>query len=210
MDATNRRHLLGFLRDPYDVLNNIGLVRWVSGLPITHMYAGLHASSIPFPERLERLTRKPLPTDKFRQMDPGTLGREFIEWYADHGLEWSHMATTAYDLSQHGSWPIARFGKLHDLHHVVTGIPPTRLGEIELQGLILGSGHPDFFSVLNVLLLPFLAVKAGSLTEGVLAFLRGVQRGRGCEDLLLFPYEDYWEFTLSGVRDLLGLPHPGV
>lgn len=210
MDQSDITSLLGFLRDPYDVQNNICLVRWISGLPITHMYAGLHASSIPFPGDLERLTRQPLPVDKFRQMDPGTLGREFFEWYVDHDLDWRHMVDIASWLSQQGAWPIARFGKLHDLHHVVTNIPPTRLGEIELQGMILGSGHPDFFSVLNVLLLPFLAVKAGSLAEGVLAFLRGVKRGRGCEDIVLFPYEEHWDTPLSRIRDWLGIPNPGV
>lgn len=194
-----------FFLDPYDVQNNtIDLVRQVSEWSVSHLYAGLHASSLTSSVELEALTRQPVPVHRLQQMPEGTLGREFLGWYTQSGMDLAHL-TTAYTLSQQGAWPIARFGKLHDLQHLVTGIPATRLGEIELQGMVLGTGHPDFFAALNVLLLPLLAYKSGDFVAGVAAFLRGVERGRGCEDLLLFPYENYWEFTLEEVRDLLGI-----
>jgi ubiquinone biosynthesis protein Coq4 len=119
------------------------------------------------------------------------------------------MHTEALDLSQRGAWPIARFGKLHDLHHVVLGIPPAPESEIELQAIILGTGHPDFFATLNVFTAPYVAWRGKGFWSGMFAFGRGVQRGRSLGDVFLFPYEDHWETPLTQVRAMLGIPTKG-
>ncbi len=206
MTLQDLRNLHRFFLDPYDVENVIRIIYWVSRWPASHLYAGLHASSLASSMELKQLTRQPLPVDRFQQMPEGSLGREFLEWYGRNGLDWKHMATGANKLNQHGAWPIARFGKLHDIQHLVTDIPATRHGEIELQGMVLGTGRPDFFAIANMVLVPFVSVRSGDFTEGMRSFLRGIKRGRGCEDLLLFPYENYWDSSLEEVRDLLNIP----
>jgi ubiquinone biosynthesis protein Coq4 len=209
MNLRDLRNLHRFWKNPYDAENAVRLILWVSGWTASHLYAGLYASRLASSVELERLTRQLLPVDRFQQMPEGTLGREFLEWYRRNGLDWEHMTAWTNTLSQHGAWPIARFGKLHDIQHLVTGIPTTKQGEIELQGMTIGmthrTGRPDLFALMNMFAVPFLSVKSGEFTKGMMSFLRGIERGRCCEDLLLFPYENYWDHNLEEVRDLLGI-----
>jgi hypothetical protein len=69
---------------------------------------------------------------------------------------------------------------LHDVHHMLTGYPPTWRGEAAIAGWELGSGgcgwHPLYW-------LDRLAFFLGGLVGAPTATLRGLRRGLGCRNL---------------------------
>jgi hypothetical protein len=99
------------------------------------------------------------------------------DWYPNH---------LVYLQSGGGKIPILpilrRHGPvvLHDVHHMLTGYPPTWTGEAAIAGWELGSGgcgwHPLYW-------LDRLSFFVGGLLTAPVATLRGLRRGLRCRNL---------------------------
>ena len=157
---------------------------------------------------VEALTRVPIPWSSFFKYHEGTLGRDLIQWYINNeetDPEVSGRAVALDDLSA------ARWLKVHDLTHMVTGIPPTKEGELMLIGFLLGTRSRTAIDLFNLSSLPFIAL-SGNLEVGVKPLIDGFFLGRKYPDVDLVghPYEWAWMTSTRQVRESLGLPADGL
>jgi len=90
---------------------------------------------------------------------------------------------------------------LHDVHHMLTGYPPTWKGEAEVAGWELGSGGCGwhFFYWLDRLFFLLVGFIAAPRTT-----LRAFARGRGSHNLFGMHTEGVLRMELEAVRDYTG------
>lgn len=196
-----------FLFNPFDGENNLALASELSRIPGLDAYARWHGRSLgPNNEPwFEAMTRKRLPWEKFKEMPKGTLGRELVEWCIANNIPKETRLDHLYEIDP---WPVARIYKVHDLQHMLLGFDLTPFAEIELQGVMLGTGHPDILALFNLMAVPYYCLRT-SIPIGTWMYWRGFVRGWGLPDLTMFPYEAYWESPIDDVRYILGIPGGG-
>ena len=131
-----------------------------------------------------------------------------MQWYIDYEETDPLISDKAVELKDLSA---ARWLKVHDLAHLVTGIPPTKEGELMLIGFLLGARSRTAIDLLNLTTLPFIAL-SGNLEVGVKPLLDGLALGRKYPDVDLIghPYEYAWMTSTRQVRESMGLPDDGV
>lgn len=200
--------LQAYWADPADVNNNLLLTQWIAQQPWARAYATFLANGAPDASYLATETRRPPPYAELADLPEGTLGREFVRWYETHDIPLDAQAL--WEVTQVGPWPVARFTKVHDLQHLITGLPPTLLGEMQLAGVLFGARRPGLFALLNHFGHPLAGWRKGAMWESMRAYQAGRLQGWFCgSDLLMFPYERFWEEQLLTCRQQLGIPLDG-
>lgn len=194
--------LIKFTKNPYDVDNNLRLV----DNPIATFLLRLMPKET-WRDR-ETLTRRPIPWSSFLKYHEGSLGRDLMQFYIDNKATDPYVSDKAVEIEDLSA---ARWLKVHDLTHLVTGIPPTKEGELMLIGFLLGTRSRTAIDLLNLSTLPFIAL-SGNLEVGVKPLIDGFILGRRYPDVDLVghPYEYAWMTSTRQVRWSLGLPEDGV
>ncbi|WVO23672.1 ubiquinone biosynthesis protein COQ4, mitochondrial [Cryptococcus decagattii] len=71
--------------------------------------------------------------EKLKELKRGTLGREYIEWLGDGGLEPESRAPVQYIDSPVLAYTMLRYRQTHDLYHTLFSLPPTLPHELSLK-----------------------------------------------------------------------------
>lgn len=176
----------------------------VGSIPPFRALARLHGRLRP---ELEEPTREPIPWRLLEELPANTLGGAMIKWIDEWGVTHPESVPGRLAWLEVDPWPLARFLKLHDFTHLVAGVDPTWVGELELQGYLLGTRRPDTVALLSPVSSALIALRGGRPVAGLRATVRGYRRARRRRpaDLLMYPYERRWWWRLEDVRAELGI-----
>lgn len=141
---------------------------------------------------------------------PGSFGAEYVRYLERHGFSPDERAEVRFVQDPSLAYVMTRYREVHDLWHVLAGLPPTVLGETAVKWLeLVQTGLP--MAALSALVAP------ARLSSGDRATLLGtyvpwaVSVGRSCVPLLTVRYEDRWHRPLEEVRKELRItPAPEV
>ncbi len=198
--------LVESLKDPYDPTKNIQLMSQLCRTPTGALWASLwesKAASSAEILHLRALTEQPLDLEEIASCTEGTLGHRYFQWLGEYGIPLQDQLDRLSGKIDQPPLYIARLLKTHDLHHIVLDIPPTKDGEIMLQGAISAlSSSPGPFEALTVPALPYLAARGhrGAFRAWKKGFDLGkALKGQGGVDPLVIPYEDLWKTQVSDI-----------
>eukprot|EP00178_Gracilaria_changii_P001042 TRINITY_DN1144_c0_g1_i1.p1 TRINITY_DN1144_c0_g1~~TRINITY_DN1144_c0_g1_i1.p1 ORF type:complete len:235 (-),score=62.60 TRINITY_DN1144_c0_g1_i1:154-858(-) len=144
-----------------------------------------------------------------RALPDGSLGREYARFMDSHGFTPEQRAPVREVHDAQQRWVLQRYRDVHDLWHVLSGLPTTLAGETAQK--MLEAAHTR------------LPVAALSVAGG-LARVRGAQRqallrhalpwalteGACCEELLALRYERFLAHDVQQLRQLWRLRAPPV
>lgn len=145
--------------------------------------------------------------DEFRTLPAGTLGREYARFMDVRGFSPEERAPVRFVEDAEEKWVLQRYRDVHDLWHLLTGMPTTVLGEL---------GQKWFEWVQTGLPVAGLSAMVGPLR------LKGDQRrvlmrdlvpwalksGAESTDLLAIRFENYLEEDLGVLRKKWGIVMP--
>lgn len=134
-----------------------------------------------------------------RELRDGSLGREYARFMDARGFEpEARDAVRFADNAQH-AWLLQRFRDVHDVWHVLTGLPTTFMGELAQKWFeLMHTGLP----------VCGLAAFGGPIrlthAERVVLVTRlvpwAMRCGRGAKELLAIRYEDYLDVQVEELR----------
>jgi ubiquinone biosynthesis protein Coq4 len=108
-------------------------------------------------------------------------------------------------------WASHRGRQIHDVLHIVTGYPPTILGEIGVFALL--SGNTLDYSCLFIAataMLGHLLLRPDNLGTELSVFANAWLHGRRARPILGVRFEDRFDESLFDLRTSLGLPRHGI
>jgi ubiquinone biosynthesis protein COQ4 len=195
------------LRDPSraDMVALLGEA--TAGLPLQRLTRRVAASSLAGREMVE--TRSParfpgldlsLPT--LRALPPGSLGAVYAAFMDTRGFDPHDRAAVHRELvpDKRDAWVLQRYRDVHDLWHVLTGMPTTVLGELAQKWFEAAhTGLP--VAVLSAAVGPA-RLKAGErrvLLRDLAPW--AVKAGNSAIELLAVRYEDHLHRDLNEVRN---------
>lgn len=85
------------------------------------------------------LTKKPfistasLNPVELREMPPGSLGKEYIEFMDHHHFSADDRSLVRFMNDPDEAYVMTRYRQIHDFWHVLTKLPPTLVGEVALK-----------------------------------------------------------------------------
>lgn len=178
---------------------------------------GLATSRLTFPRLLTRICMedeggrmlreqpaidsKHVDFDALRQLPGGTLGREYVRFLDDHGLD-PDLFQKPPGVPEIPAYVSQRLRQLHDVWHVLTGIAPDVPGELELQAFTFAqTGAALSF------LIGFFGTLRWSWQDPTLPLqvMRGYRLGKQAAFLPVVRVEELWDLPLEAVRARLGL-----
>jgi ubiquinone biosynthesis protein COQ4 len=136
------------------------------------------------------------------KLPPGTLGREYADFYRGRGLSPDDFQELPGVVSGDEAYVALRLRQSHDIWHIVTGIGTDVSGEIELQAFTFGQlGTPSSF------LLGFGgALRWAHATPGLISRVRRAHaRGRRAAFLAAVFWEEHFETAVAALKGRLGL-----
>lgn len=78
-----------------------------------------------------------ISVDKLRQLEEGTFGREIINFMDAHSFDPFKRPQVRYIEDEELAYVMQRYRQVHDLWHVLAGLPPTVLGEVAIKWMEL-------------------------------------------------------------------------
>ena len=163
------------------------------------------------PEARRLLDQRPtlqgrdLDLDALARLPPGTLGREFIDYFRRNGIQ---PFITAFPVDSDVDYLSKRYRETHDLLHVLTGYTTDEYGEMELQAFVLGNLGVRQAILILAFSLPGQLRKLPPAER--LPYLRRLRaafdRGRRSRELLSVAYERLWERPVADLAALLCAP----
>jgi ubiquinone biosynthesis protein COQ4 len=197
------RALGRLLRDPDDTTQVLAIGIALNGPHIDRIRA-LFASD---PEGAELLRDRPrldgaaVDREALRRLPDGTLGREYVRFLDDHGLNGDFFQPPP-DVPDEIAFLSTRLRQAHDVWHPVTGYGPSVRDEIALQAFTWAQlGVPHAKVVVIGGLLRWAAFDRGLVRHAI----RGYRRGRRARAFAPVRWERRWERPLAEVRAELGL-----
>lgn len=171
-------------------------------------YAALARSWRERPEGRELLDTRPtlqgrdLDLDALAQLPDGSLGREFVRYFARNGIE---PFVSSFPVETDVDYLSKRYRETHDIFHVVTGYGTDGLGEMELQAFVFGNlGLRQTLMILLFSVPP--QVRAAGLSS-VSVYRRRLRaayrRGRRSRELLSVRFEQLWDRPVAELEMLL-------
>lgn len=159
------------------------------------------------PTRFPEHGLRSLPS--LRELPAGSLGREYARFMDSRGFspESRHLVRFVEDPCHR--WVLQRYRDVHDLWHVLTGMPTTVLGELA-QKWFEASQTALPVAVLSAAVGP---LRLKTLDRRVLVthlIPWAVSSGRRADDLLAIRYEDYLHLQVSDLRETWHITLPGV
>jgi ubiquinone biosynthesis protein Coq4 len=137
-------------------------------------------------------------------LPPATLGRTFVDYLADNGLDPKELPTLP--ANDDGEYLSAHLTETHDLWHVVTGFRTDVAGELGLQAVYaaqIGGGLPHV--ILGGGLLQSALRTPDDFSRRLDAIVEGWRIGRQARCLFGVPWDELWEQPLETVRRDLGV-----
>ena len=145
------------------------------------------------------ITEESLDVNKLRLLPNNTLGNSYIMFMDKHGFSADERSKVRYISNPDIAYVMTRYRQVHDFWHVLSGLPPTILGEVALKWFeykITGLPICAMSGVLGPLKLSN-NEKHKLLTIYMPWALRSESR---FEDLLTYRYEDNLLKTVDEVR----------
>ncbi len=152
------------------------------------------------------LQNKDIDLQALEKLPEGTLGHGFARYYHDNKI--SPFETTL-EVKSDVDFIGKRYRETHDLLHVLTGYGTDVMGEMELQGYVLG--NLGIRTALLILVVGTLGqLKSRIAGVGASEYLRRVRaayrRGRAAPNFLDFWFEDHWATPVQQLRAQLCTP----
>jgi ubiquinone biosynthesis protein Coq4 len=161
--------------------------------------------------RLERLTREPVDMEALGRLPRDSFGGAYARWMSICRFSPSYYADV-YPPSValfEAHWPLLRYAKVHDFHHVAMGLGANLPDEIGLQVFnLLNFGEPMGGMTLG--LLPYVLARYGQPARTLAQVGRCARLSRRLPDLWIFPFEERYAQPLAELRRELGLPVEGL
>lgn len=137
------------------------------------------------------------------QLERGTVGRAFAEYFADNKIL---PFESPYEVRDHGDYLIKWYRETHDLHHIITEYGTDPIGEMEVQAFALGNLG---FRV-SMLILAFAALLRPMGMPPLWKYWKRLRvayrRGKQSESLFSVRYEQYLEEKVETLQAALRIP----
>ncbi len=159
------------------------------------------------PSRFPKNGSDSLP--ELRDMPEGSLGREYARFMDRRGFEPESRLPVRFVEDPRDAWVLQRYRDVHDLWHVLTGMPTNLLGEIAQKWFeATQTGLP--VAILSAVAGP---VRLSSEKRSMLArelVPWAVGSARESAELLAIRYEDYLERDVDDLRKEWGIRLPEI
>ncbi|MEO0512646.1 MAG: Coq4 family protein [Planctomycetota bacterium] len=150
----------------------------------------------------ERFLRPVPDTDRLKQLDKGTLGREYVDHLDAMGFDPDYYRKI--DVNDDVDYILMRLRQTHDIWHVVTGFSTSPLGEICVKAVELAQTHRPMAAVICAGgTFRYLLHDPKHFGDCVNSISIGYQLGLKARPLLSKKWEDEWERPLDDIRDEL-------
>lgn len=151
------------------------------------------------------LQGRELDLEALARLPAGTLGREFMRYFQDNGIE---PFITAFPVHTDVDYLGKRYRETHDLLHILTGYATDEPGEMELQAFVLGNLHVRQAALILTYSITRRIKRHGF--KGLAAHLRELRlayrRGQRSREVLSVRYERLWDQPVSVLSNLLCAP----
>ena len=81
------------------------------------------------------ITSETVPLASLRAMPPGSLGCAYAAFLERHGFDPDERSAVQFVDDEEHAYVMTRYRQVHDLWHVLYGLPPSMLGEVALKWL---------------------------------------------------------------------------
>ena len=173
----------------------------------------IESDPIQGPLAAERYDAPPLSLAALAVHAPGSLGAHYLAIVRDHDLmeslatgyralheqfEGSGVLKNMPDVLKH---KVLRGYQTHDLHHVITGYPPTPLGELAVQAFQLAQSQFPYASMWIAVVTAHMTFIDPHLTVPAMnAITHGWSHGRAAKSLQFVKFEEQLDEPLDEVR----------
>lgn len=145
-----------------------------------------------------------LDLPRLESLPEGTLGRGYWAYMSSHGFSADARPNVRFMDDPDIAYVMARYRQIHDFWHVLTGLPPSELGEIAQKAFewrVTGLPVGLISTLVGPLRLPFSQRRL--LLSTYLPW--ALRAGGECGDLMSFAYEQHFDRPVEEVRKLLRL-----
>jgi ubiquinone biosynthesis protein Coq4 len=156
--------------------------------------------------RLCELTRRPIDLAALRALPPNAFGRRYADFFEHRELSatsqveaWPPIAETFEK-----DWVMARFARVHDMHHVLLDFDVDAHGEMGLQLFNL-MNFREPFGALAMASLPVTAALYGDARRMLREIDKGYRLAGTAKNLLCAPLEEHFERDIDELRAELGI-----
>ena len=149
--------------------------------------------------------------DALAKCKPGSLGGVlFSTMAAGYDPDFYRRVSPSGEMTDY-EWASHRGRQIHDLLHLVTGYPPTALGEIGVFAFLAGNAL-DYgcFFIASAALIGRLLLRPKFLATEVSVFARAWLAGRDAPAMLGVRFEERFDEDLFDLRVSLGIPRHGL
>ncbi|CAN8074497.1 unnamed protein product [Agarophyton chilense] len=147
--------------------------------------------------------------EALRALPPRTLGREYARFMDKHGFSPESRARVRFVQDAQQQWVLQRYRDVHDVWHVLTGLPPTLLGETAQK--MFEAAHTGLPVAVLAGFAGCVRVRGDERRVLVTTLLPWALRcGRGAADLLAVRYEHYLRHDVDELRRLWRVSVPNV
>ncbi|OXG44044.1 ubiquinone biosynthesis protein COQ4, mitochondrial [Cryptococcus neoformans Bt120] len=140
--------------------------------------------------------------EKLKELKRGTLGREYVEWLGDGGLEPESRAPVQYIDSPVLAYTMLRYRQTHDLYHTLFSLPPTLPHELSLKVLELSNMSLPV-ALLSSVFGPLRLKRKETWTRDWVPW--ALRTGREGRSLVTVYWEKRWEQGIGELRRELGV-----
>ena len=148
------------------------------------------------------ISEKSLDVNKLRELPNNTLGKLYINFMDEHGFSADERSKVRFINDPDVAYVMARYRQVHDFWHVLSGLPPSVLGEVALKWFEFKvTGLP--VCVMSGLLGP-IKLTNDEKHKLVTIYIPWAFRNQSrFEQLLAYRYEDNLDKDINEVRDEL-------
>lgn len=170
----------------------------------------LHESGRKLFQQKPLVTQATLGVEVLRTLPSGRLGREYMRYMDTHGFSADERSIVRFISDSDLAYTLTRYRQIHDFWHVLSGLPPSVLGEIALKAFEFEvTGLP--VCLLSTVLGPVKLSDAQRLLlqQQLIPWATKAARQLPVGALMAYPYEDRLHHTVDDVRNELNfLPAP--
>ena len=194
------RGAMGMLRDPEHTESVFDIEDGLRHIQATREAFDFTAQDPRVREMIEERYLQPVPaTARLRQLDPGTLGRTYVDHLDSMGFDPDYYRKI--DVKDDIDYILMRIRQTHDIWHVVTGLDTTQLGEISVKAVELAQTHRPMSAVICAGgVFRYLMKEPEQFGDCLKTISMGYQIGLKAKPLLAMKWEEQWERPVDEIR----------